>query len=975
MIIEGRGGRGGRGGAGKNRHMGEIESIRGLLNGPGMTDADILEVINPPASQRDRSVYLGTIGTPQYQENAIMMPGHAEFRYSVSVGRQLDPRSQVVRANHFRIDADRMVERIVHYHVHIYGYSKGELQKEDQAPDIDERKSIELLRNLIRAHPEWEVHGGTRQPVGLTYDGRSALFSTQPIDMPLIDTDGAPFLMEDVHLLDPDGNPSNSRYRVVLTMLGDIIPPQGNWNNCEQNVLRALDTCLLSFAKWEASSDNPEWFIKSKSSNIYRSSSDKFPLAPGYVAQRGYYAGLKTCMAGLVLVSDMSVSSFLSGGEMVNVLFQVAGFRSVDDLRKECERSGGLSSRVISNLTEVLKKVKCKNYRGHTKEIRALGPPANSEDSSFDVEIERNGERVRTRMTVQRYFEYLARERRDPFVLSKLGRDGRLQYPSLPTIDVGTKKRPMLFPAELINVRCGQAQKKSKMTGEATAQIIKYAAVRPDERMQHITENSIVTVMRENKDARAFGVGDIAPEPMQCNAILLPPAKIRYGGGRDVDPQLSGSWNMERQKFAHPPPAPIERKYMYGILLVGDRPPQGDYKSIVRRFVEDLERDAESAGVSLKSGGAPMVANPSERDEIKHKLSQMKVHGVRIVIVLLVSDHYSEVKLESDKLGVPTQCLRWKNIEKPPRGYHQNVMLKINTKMGGTNHTLIPRGRPSATPVFQDPPQSLSWLFDKPCMLVGIDVSHADPGVEKESLAAVVASMDGRAYQYATHISSQTCRGEMVEVLTDAMVKLLDLFRRRNGAMPSNIIIYRDGVSDGQFDQVLKFEMPMIKDALALLGYMDNDKVKIAIVICQKGHHTRVVYEESSGANPSYINPCAGLLIDATGGKNSIASGRHNEFYLNSHAAIQGTSKPCKYSLIFDEIGFKMAELELLTYWTCYLYCRCNKSVSMASPVYYAHWAARRARNLFAAGATSVDLKAISKIWTEEQDNNTMYFI
>ena len=66
-----------------------------------------------------------------------------------------------------------------------------------------------------------------------------------------------------------------------------------------------------------------------------------------------------------------------------------------------------------------------------------------------------------------------------------------------------------------------------------------------------------------------------------------------------------------------------------------------------------------------------------------------------------------------------------------------------------------------------------------------------------------VASMDGRASQYAAHLSAQNCRVEMVHALRDAMVSLLTQFRNRNnGKVPAHIIIYRDGVSDGQFDQV-----------------------------------------------------------------------------------------------------------------------------------------------------------------------------
>jgi hypothetical protein len=249
--------------------------------------------------------------------------------------------------------------------------------------------------------------------------------------------------------------------------------------------------------------------------------------------------------------------------------------------------------------------------------------------------------------------------------------------------------------------------------------------------------------------------------------------------------------------------------------------------------------------------------------------------------------------------------MKWKNVDKPPRGYHLAVSLKINTKLGGTNHTLASRLNPqmlqSAPKTFQDPPASLSWLFDNPCMLVGMDVSHAEGGSDRDSIAAIVASMDGRACQYAAHISIQTGRVEMINCVEDAMVTLFNSFKaRNNGQMPSTIIVYRDGVADGQFEEVLEKELPPMKSALQLMGYLDA--VKIAIVICQKGHHTRLVFED----NDAYINPCPGLVVDATGGTNSIVSAKYNEFYLNSHSAIQGTAKPCKYALIYDEIGFKV---------------------------------------------------------------------
>lgn len=303
-----------------------------------------------------------------------------------------------------------------------------------------------------------------------------------------------------------------------------------------------------------------------------------------------------------------------------------------------------------------------------------------------------------------------------------------------------------------------------------------------------------------------------------------------------------------------------------------------------------------------------------------------------------------------------------------------NVMLKVNTKMGGTNHTLASRLHPgdlsSAPRTFQDPPASLSWVFDKPCMLVGIDTSHAEPGSNKQTVAAVVGSINGQASQYAAHISAQNPRVEMVAALEEAMFALIDTFKKRNdGQFPAHMIVYRDGVGDGQFEQVLEKELPCIQGALHLHGVTD---CKIAFVICQKRHHTRLVFEDSPG---NYINCCPGICVDGSGRERSITSAVYNEFYLNSHTAIQGTAKSCKYSLVYDDIGMKIAELELLTYWSCYLYTRCNRSVSLATPCYYAHWASRRAKHLFTAGAADGDLTSISKKWSEEGRDSTMFFI
>lgn len=82
-------------------------------------------------------------------------------------------------------------------------------------------------------------------------------------------------------------------------------------------------------------------------------------------------------------------------------------------------------------------------------------------------------------------------------------------------------------------------------------------------------------------------------------------------------------------------------------------------------------------------------------------------------------------------------------------------------------------------------------------------MNHPEVGQSGDSVAAVVASMDGMLGQYAAYVTTCASRTEPVTNLQEATSGLLDAFcRRNNGKMPVRIIIYRDGVADNQFQQV-----------------------------------------------------------------------------------------------------------------------------------------------------------------------------
>ena len=52
---------------------------------------------------------------------------------------------------------------------------------------------------------------------------------------------------------------------------------------------------------------------------------------------------------------------------------------------------------------------------------------------------------------------------------------------------------------------------------------------------------------------QAFGLGGLSGHPLGVSATLLPPAKISYKDGVDVEPRFAGTWNIPRfAKFAFP---------------------------------------------------------------------------------------------------------------------------------------------------------------------------------------------------------------------------------------------------------------------------------------------------------------------------------------------------------------------------------------------------------------------------------------
>lgn len=111
----------------------------------------------------------------------------------------------------------------------------------------------------------------------------------------------------------------------------------------------------------------------------------------------------------------------------------------------------------------------------------------------------------------------------------------------------------------------------------------------------------------------------------------------------------------------------------------------------------------------------------------------------------------AEVKRVGDTvLGMATQCVQAKNVNKTSPQTLSNLCLKINVKLGGINSILVPSIRPK--------------VFNEPVIFLGADVTHPPAGDNKKpSIAAVVGSMDGHPSRYSATVRVQQHRQEIIQ--------------------------------------------------------------------------------------------------------------------------------------------------------------------------------------------------------------------
>ncbi|KAI1386230.1 Piwi-domain-containing protein [Hypoxylon trugodes] len=529
--------------------------------------------------------------------------------------------------------------------------------------------------------------------------------------------------------------------------------------------------------------------------------------------------------------------------------------------------------------------------------------------------------------------------------------------PRMPVVNVGNRENPSYLPAQVCKVLPGQPAK-AKLDPDQTSSMIKFAVRPPSDNATSIMNKGRQTAGLApdvNPRLGQFGI-TVSTQLITVQSRVLPSPNVMYRQNQKARVD-NGSWNMAPRDG---PRSQFSSSTILGAwtcLYLGM--PQNMYYNATRLdqngvlgIMKTFSTVMQQTGIQMGAARQAQLVQLSDNDDPKLEEVIQRLAGMELQLVLVIvpsnqTPLYDRIKQLADvKYGIHTVCSVGSKITKAQGQdqYLTNEALKVNLKLGGNNHFIDPL--------------NLGIISENKTMVVGIDVTHPSPGssAHARSVAGMVASVDNRLGQWPGILSIQKARQEMVTNMKDMLKSRLNLWRTKgkHDAYPENILVYRDGVSEGQYKTVLDDELPLLREACQEVYSAPDQKKglpRITLIVVGKRHHTRFYPTKASDADRSG-NARSGTVVDR-----GVTEARSWDFFLQAHAAIKGTARPAHYFVLIDEIfrqryGNKSKtpgknisdELQELTQSMSYVFGRATKAVSYCTPAYYADILCERSR-------------------------------
>jgi len=483
-------------------------------------------------------------------------------------------------------------------------------------------------------------------------------------------------------------------------------------------------------------------------------------------------------------------------------------------------------------------------------------------------------------------------------------------------IEIKEKEQPLLVYREKRKVQGEEVERViclvpelCRMTGltdamKADFRVMKDVAAHtrltPEQRQQSL-KKFLVNVDRsaECKDLLGKWGLELEKDPIKLTGRTLDAEKLLFGKNKIVTVNLKCDWG--RESTTTPCLVPVNIKSWHVVTTVRN-------KTVTEGFIKLTKTLASKMGINVAEPTLSILQNDRSETYVQDicKFVTPTTELVVAVVPQQREDRYATLKRQCNtELPVASQVICAKTIsnEKKVQSVVQKIILQINCKLGGE-----------------------LWGVKIPVpnlMIIGIDVYH-DPTHKKESVIGAVASLNSTHSMWANESAFQKPGQEITDVIMCLIGNLVRKFKEKNNASPDKIIVYRDGVGDGQLDQLDFYEAERCMD----LFKKCQINPEFTFIVVQKRINRR--FFEMKGSR--YENPPPGSVLDHT-----VMKPDWDDFLLVSQFSSQSVVCPTHYIVVKNTTTFSIDQIQKITYKMTHMYFNWPGTVRVPAPCQYAH--------------------------------------
>ncbi|KAK6726360.1 hypothetical protein RB195_004586 [Necator americanus] len=504
------------------------------------------------------------------------------------------------------------------------------------------------------------------------------------------------------------------------------------------------------------------------------------------------------------------------------------------------------------------------------------------------------------------------------------------------------------YPVELLRVAPSQRVTLQQQTPDQVATMIKACATLPQNRL-HQTKllKDALDIKPGNSRLAVAGIS-VENGFTTVPGRVLPPPSIIYGGNQLVKPIDNCKWNGDRSRF-------LEPARLYNWAVCATLTPNDSRRLHIKEYIARVEGRCRQRGMDVEPCSEIFNLQRQNFESLKEWYASQKEKDRRY-LMFITSDHIKQhdlIKLLEIEYQIVSQEIKGSKVDAVlTRNQNQtldNVIAKINEKLGGVNYNIMLGSSPSD--------KANKWLSEKDRMFVGFEISNP-PALSKAEIERGAAYKMPSVLGWGANCAKnpQQYLGDYVYIeprqtdmmgakLSEIIVHILKRFRAATDVAPRHIVLYFSGISEGQWSLVADTYMRAIQTGIKSLSATYGPSLTALTV--SKDHIERIYKSNITGNRATEQNIPPGTVVDT-----KIVSPVINEFYLNAHSAFQGTTKTPKYALVYDDSNIPINAVEGMTHGLCYLHEIITATVSMPVPLIVADRCAKRGHNVYIANSS-----------------------